>query len=74
MIYMLDLMVRWFLDNQKSAALNIAEEILASPEKLPDNTQTNFYAKLAKLYEGRSEPQKAIIYWEKVLLAQQIIM
>jgi len=59
-----------FMDDDKSAAFTLAREIIASTEKLPAKTQTNFYAKVAKLYEDRNEPNKAITYWEKVLAAE----
>lgn len=55
--------------NQPNIALQKADSILASPEKLPTKTQTNFYRSLAKLYEDQNQPQKAIIYNEKVVAA-----
>ena len=54
---------------QPNIALQKADSILNNPEKLPAKTQTNFYRSLAKLYEDQNQPQKAIIYNEKVVAA-----
>ncbi|WP_121201472.1 tetratricopeptide repeat protein [Mucilaginibacter gracilis] len=58
------------MDNDKDKALSLANEILTGTEKLPAKTQTNFYAKVAKLYEDKNEQTKAITFWEKVLAAE----
>ncbi|MVN22409.1 hypothetical protein [Mucilaginibacter arboris] len=55
--------------NQPNIALQKADSILASPEKLPEKAQTNFYRSLAKLYEDHQQTDKAIIYNEKVVAA-----
>jgi tetratricopeptide (TPR) repeat protein len=57
-------------DGDKDKALNYADQILNSTEKLPAKMQTNFYAKLAKVHESKNEPDKALTYWEKVLVAE----
>jgi tetratricopeptide (TPR) repeat protein len=46
-----------------------ADSILQSPEKLPAKAAISFYARLAKLYEDQQQPEKAVIYNEKVVAA-----
>lgn len=55
--------------NQNTKAMLKADSILHSPEKLPAKAQTSFYRRLAKLYEDQNQPEKAIVYNEKVLQA-----
>lgn len=55
--------------NQPNIALQKADSILNSSEKLPVKAQIVFYRSLAKLYEDQNQPEKAIIYNEKVLKA-----
>jgi hypothetical protein len=54
---------------QTAKALLKADSILNNPEKLPAKTQTNFFRSLAKLYEDQHQPEKSIIYNEKVVAA-----
>ncbi|RYY06697.1 MAG: hypothetical protein EOP43_05560 [Sphingobacteriaceae bacterium] len=56
-------------NKQPNIALQKADSILNNPEKLPTKTQTNFYRSLAKLYEDQNQPEKSIIYNEKVVAA-----
>ncbi|MGI4022572.1 MAG: hypothetical protein ACRYFA_13785 [Janthinobacterium lividum] len=56
-------------NKQPNIALQKADSILNNSEKLPAKTQTNFYRSLAKLYEDQNQPQKAIIFNEKVVAA-----
>jgi len=56
-------------ENHPNIALQKADSILNNPEKLPPKAQTNFYRSLAKLYEDQNQPEKAIIYNEKVVSA-----
>lgn len=53
--------------NENTKAMLKADSILHSSEKLPIKAQTSFYRRLAKLYEDENQPEKAIIYNEKVL-------
>lgn len=46
-----------------------ADSILQSSEKLPAKAAISFYARLAKLYEDQHQPEKSIIYNEKVVAA-----
>ncbi|MEX8547986.1 MAG: hypothetical protein V5804_10335 [Mucilaginibacter sp.] len=55
--------------NENAKAFLKADSILHSLEKLPIKAQTSFYRRLAKLYEDQNQPEKAIIYNEKVLQA-----
>lgn len=55
--------------NQPAKAMLKADSILHNPEKLPAKAQTNFYRSLAKLYEDQHQPEKSIIYNEKVVAA-----
>lgn len=55
--------------NQPNVALQKADSILHNPEKLPAKAQINFYRSLGKLYEDQNQPEKAIIYNEKVVAA-----
>ncbi len=55
--------------NENAKALLKADSILQSPEKLPAKAQVSFFRRLAKLYEDQHQPEKAIIYYEKVVLA-----
>ncbi len=55
--------------NETAKAFLKADSILNNKEKLPAKTQTNFYRSLAKLYEDQQQPQKSILYNEKVVAA-----
>ncbi len=56
-------------ENDNAKAMLKVDSILHSSEKLPIKAQTSFYRRLAKLYEDQNQPEKAIIYNEKVLQA-----
>jgi tetratricopeptide (TPR) repeat protein len=55
--------------NQPNIALQKADSILSSSEKLPAKAQIIFNRGLAKLYEDQNQPEKAIMYNEKVIAA-----
>lgn len=55
--------------NETAKAFLKADSILNNKEKLPAKTLTNFYRSLAKLYEDQQQPQKSILYNEKVVAA-----
>ncbi|RYE22990.1 MAG: hypothetical protein EOP42_23785 [Sphingobacteriaceae bacterium] len=57
-------------ENQTAKAFLKADSILNSSEKLPAKAATSFYARLAKLYEDQHQPEKSIIYNEKVVAAE----
>ena len=57
------------LGNQ-TKALEVAQHIISSPEKLPEKQQTNFYYKLASIYENTNQDEKAIAFYSKVILAE----
>ncbi len=56
-------------ENNNPKALLIADSILQSSEKLPSKAAISFDRRLAKLYEDQQQPEKAIIYNEKVIAA-----
>ena len=56
-------------ENNNLKAMLKADSILNSSEKLPAKAQVSFYRRLAKLYEDQNQPEKAILYNEKVLQA-----
>lgn len=55
--------------NETAKAMLKADSILHSSEKLPEKAQISFYRRLAKLYEDQHQPEKAIVYNEKVVAA-----
>jgi CHAT domain-containing protein len=57
-----------FKDQHAKARLK-ADSILNSPEKLPAKSQVHFYRSLAKMYEEQHQPEKSILYNEKVIAA-----
>lgn len=56
-------------EHHPNLALQKADSILNSSEKLPQKAQTNFYRSLAKLYEDQHQYQKSILFNEKVVAA-----
>jgi len=48
---------------------DLGEKILPYADKLPEKARINFYASIGKMYEDDDEPDKAIIYYEKVATA-----
>lgn len=55
--------------NETAKAMLKADSILRSSEKLPAKSQISFYGRLAKLYEDQHQPEKSILYNEKVVAA-----
>jgi len=49
--------------------LQLGEAVLPGAEKLPPKTKINFYFSLGKVYEDNEMPDKALIYYEKVVAA-----
>lgn len=56
-------------ENNNAKAILKADSILQSKEKLPAKAEISFYGRLAKLYEDQHQPEKSIIYNEKVVAA-----
>ncbi len=56
-------------ENQTAKAFLKADSILRSTEKLPAKAEISFFGRLAKLYEDQHQPEKAILYNEKVVAA-----
>ncbi len=56
-------------ENDNAKAMLKADSILNSFEKLPAKAEISFYGRLAKLYEDQHQPEKSIIYNEKVVAA-----
>jgi len=56
--------------HDKTKAIKIADQILSSPEKLPAKQETNFYYKIATIYENMNNPQKAMEFFSKVTVAE----
>ncbi len=56
-----------FTQNKTVVALRIADKILASKEKLPAKTETNFFAKMANLYDYIDNAEQATLYYRKTL-------
>lgn len=55
--------------NETAKAFLKADSILHSSEKLPAKAEISFFGRLAKLYEDNHQPEKAIVYNEKVVAA-----
>lgn len=55
--------------NEPDKVADLGEKILPYAGKLPEKARINFYASIGKMYEDNSEPDKAIIYYEKVAAA-----
>ncbi len=49
--------------------MELGERILPVADKLPEKARINFYFSIGKVYEDNDEPQKAVIYYEKVAAA-----
>lgn len=54
-------------ENEK--LLGLGEAILPAADKLPEKTRINFYYAIGKVYEDSDQPQKALVYYEKVAAA-----
>lgn len=48
---------------------DLGEKILPYADKLPEKARINFYASIGKMYEDNDQPDKAVIYYEKVAAA-----
>lgn len=54
---------------QNDQALVMGENILPHADKLPDKTRINFYFSIGKLYDDGEQPDKALPFYEKVVVA-----
>ncbi|ASU35757.1 tetratricopeptide repeat protein [Mucilaginibacter xinganensis] len=54
-------------ENEKLVSLG--ENLLPAAGKLPEKARTNFYFAIGKVYEDNNQPEKALIYYEKVAAA-----
>ena len=60
-------MARFSGDTDK--LMELGEDLLPNAGKLPEKARINFYFAIGKMYEDNKEPQKAILYYEKVAAA-----
>ncbi|MDB5088922.1 MAG: hypothetical protein JWR09_2916 [Mucilaginibacter sp.] len=49
--------------------MGLGENLLPVAGKLPEKARINFYFAIAKIYDDNEQPQKALIYYEKVAAA-----
>lgn len=54
---------------EQDKVIALGEAILPNAEKLPEKARANFYFSAGKMYEDDGQPDKAIIYYQKVALA-----
>lgn len=54
---------------QQDKVAELGEKILPNADKLPEKARINFYAAVGKMYEDTDQPDKAVIYYEKVAAA-----
>lgn len=54
---------------EQDKVADLGEKILPYADKLPEKARINFYASIGKMYEDNDQPDKAIIYYEKVAAA-----
>ncbi|MDP9078338.1 MAG: hypothetical protein M3O71_12975 [Bacteroidota bacterium] len=47
----------------------LGESLLPVADKLPEKARINFYFAMGKIYDDDAQPQKAIIYYDKVAVA-----
>jgi|SRR6185312_1718338 len=64
----LDFNLARFQGEQDKVA-DLGEKILPYADKLPEKARINFYASIGKMYEDNDQPDKAVIYYEKVAAA-----
>jgi len=48
---------------------DLGEALLPSADKLPEKAKINFYFAIGQVYENNDQPQKALVYYEKVAAA-----
>lgn len=48
---------------------DLGEALLPSADKLPEKAKINFYFAIGQVYENNDQPQKALIYYQKVSAA-----
>ncbi|WP_259071371.1 tetratricopeptide repeat protein [Mucilaginibacter sp. X4EP1] len=56
-------------ENDEDKMLDVGERILPNADKLPEKARINFFFGIGKMYEDGDQPDKAIIYYEKVAAA-----
>ena len=49
--------------------MGLGENLLPVADKLPEKARINFYFAIAKIYDDNEQPQKALIYYNKVAVA-----
>lgn len=49
--------------------MGLGENLLPVADKLPEKARINFYFAIAKIYDDNEQPQKALIYYDKVAAA-----
>src|ERR1700753_3515272 len=54
---------------EQDKAFVLGENLLPFANKLPEKTRISFYFAIGKMYEDDSQPDKAILYYEKVAAA-----
>ena len=57
------------LQGEGEKLLGLGEAILPVADKLPTKARINFYYAIGKVYEDSDQPQKALVYYEKVAAA-----
>jgi hypothetical protein len=58
------------LNGDANTAVLIGEQLLVDTTQMQSKARVSFFAKLAKAYEGTEQDTKAIIYYEKVVVAE----
>jgi tetratricopeptide (TPR) repeat protein len=57
------------LQGDQDKTLELGESILPNANKLPEKTRISFYFAAGKMYEDNDQPDKALPYYEKVVVA-----
>ncbi|MDF2433484.1 MAG: hypothetical protein JWP44_3115 [Mucilaginibacter sp.] len=57
------------LQGEQDKVQELGEAILPRADKLPEKARINFYFSVGKMYEDNDQPDKAVVYYEKVAAA-----
>ncbi|MDB5006599.1 MAG: hypothetical protein JWQ84_3125 [Mucilaginibacter sp.] len=57
------------LQGEQDKVLELGEVILPKADLLPGKARINFYFSVGKMYEDNDQPDKAVVYYEKVAAA-----
>ena len=57
------------LQGEVDKVKDLGEALLPSADKLPEKAKINFYFAIGQVYENNDQPQKALLYYEKVAAA-----